>query len=69
MIKYITRSAESLKAVVNQLALDVMVPIDTYIADDRAEKQNVLMACYNDGIRCFAEMLVAKIDEEAEKQE
>lgn len=68
MSKYLMHTAEEMKAAVSKLAVEMTLPIDLYIADERAEKQNILAACYNDGIRCFAEMLMEQIDESAEKQ-
>ena len=65
---YITRTTEALKADVNQLAISMMLLIDMDNIDEATAKRNILAACYNDGIRCFADAL-ADLIEELAKQE
>ena len=64
-------STERLKLAVNQLAIESMlpiVPVDDTLNNDQLTQRNVFAACYNDGVRCFADRLTIEL-EEAEKQE
>lgn len=64
-------STETLKLAVNKLAIESMlpiVPVDTSLDSDQLTQRNVFAACYNDSVRCFADMLNIEL-EEAEKKE
>lgn len=64
-------STDVLKLAVNKLAIESMlpiVPVDNSLDNDQLTQRNVLAACYNDGVRCFADRLNTEL-EEAEKKE
>lgn len=66
--KYVTFTVAELKGIVNELAIGMMLQIDIENADQNTNTRNVFAAIYNDGIRCFADVLAERIDEEAQKQ-
>jgi hypothetical protein len=67
--KYVTFTLAELKGMVNELAIDMMLPIDTANVDDDTDKRNIFAAIYNDGIRCFAGSLAMTLYETAKEQE
>lgn len=64
-------STDVLKLAVNKLAIESMlpiVPVDNSLDSDQLTQRNVFAACYNNGVRCFADRLNIELDE-AEKKE